>query len=90
MEPRYVSNVESKMSAWSGASGSPCGGGTRATTASRMASTPMPVLADAGSTSSRLPPIRSTTDCATTSGSALGRSTLLSTGTISRSAPTAR
>ena len=90
MEPRYVSNVLSKMSAWSGASGSPVGGGTRSTIRSRTASTPTPVLALTWSTSSGSPPIKSVIDCATSSGWALGRSTLLSTGMISRSAPMAR
>ena len=42
--PRYGSYQESKISALSGASGSPSGGGSRATIASRISSTPMPFL----------------------------------------------
>ena len=40
------------MSACSGASASPCGGGRRCTTASRMSATPWPVLAETASASS--------------------------------------
>ena len=43
--PRYGSYQESKMSALSGASGSPLGGGSRATIASRISGTPVPTLA---------------------------------------------
>ena len=44
--PRYWSNWLSKISACSGASASPCGGGIRSTTASSSASMPSPVLAE--------------------------------------------
>src|SRR5213080_4799768 len=40
--PRYESYHESKMSAFSGASGLPAGGGKRWTMASRMSGTPVP------------------------------------------------
>jgi len=43
--PRKASNQESKMSAWSGASAVPVGGGMRATTVSSTDSTPIPLLA---------------------------------------------
>ena len=45
MTPRYESYQESKIRALSGASGSPVGGGRRATMASRISSVPMPSLA---------------------------------------------
>ena len=44
--PRYWSNWLSKISACSGASGSPCGAGMRAMTASSSSGTPSPVLAE--------------------------------------------
>ena len=44
--PRYWSNWLSKIRAWSGASGSPCGAGMRAMTASSNSGTPSPVLAE--------------------------------------------
>ena len=47
--PRYGSYHESKMSALSGASGSPAGGGSRWTIASRISGTPVPCLALASS-----------------------------------------
>ena len=68
------------MSARSGASESPDGGGTRSTIASRSSSQPVPSFAETNSTSSREKPITSTSSCATRSGSADGRSILLTTG----------
>ena len=44
--PRYWSNWLSKISACSGASASPTGGGMRSTTASSSSGTPSPVLAE--------------------------------------------
>ena len=44
--PRYWSKCESKMSAWSGASSSPSGGGIRSITASSSSGTPSPVFAE--------------------------------------------
>jgi hypothetical protein len=76
-----LSNQESMMSACSGAAGSPEGGGTRAITASRMSSTPSPVLALARSASCAGIPMMSSISSITRSGSADGRSILLSTGT---------
>ena len=74
------------MSAWSGAAGSPAGGGIRSTMASSSSGTPSPVLAemcrmsDAGE-----PEDLSRSPSAHRSGSAAGRSILLRTATISRS-----
>ena len=61
----------------------------RATIASSTSSTPSPVFAEIRSTSSGSPPTRSVISAATRSGSALGRSTLFSTGISSRPASTA-
>ena len=57
----------------------------RSITAARISSIPIPVFADAGITSSASQPSRSTISSVTSSGFALGKSTLLSTGMISRS-----
>ncbi len=80
-----MSYLLSKMSAFSGASGSPRGGGTRCTTASRMSRVPMPSRALARMQSSPGRPITSSISLRTSSGSAAGRSILLITGTIARS-----
>ena len=69
------------ISAFSGAAGSPFGGGMRAITASRMSSTPSPVLALARIASCAGMPMMSSISSMTRSGSADGRSILLSTGT---------
>ena len=76
------------MSARVGASGSPSGGGTCATIASSSSSTPAPDLAETWSTSST--PSSSWISPATRSGSAPGRSILLSAGISSSPASTAR
>ena len=78
--PRYWSNSESKISARGGASGSPCGGGTRLTSSSSRSSTPSPVLAEMRRTSSAGSPISSAISSPTRSGSAPGRSTLFIAG----------
>jgi len=78
-----VSNQLSTIMARSGAFGLPLGAGMRATTASRMSSTPMPVLAEQGIASVASMPITSSISALALSGSALGRSILLSTGTTS-------
>ena len=78
------------MSARSGASSRPFGGGTRATIASSSSGMPVPSLAETARISSRLAPIRSMISCARRSGSAPGRSILLRTGMISRPASMAR
>ena len=85
MIPRNELNTESKIRAWSGASGSPSGHGTRSTTALRMSSTPSPVLPLARIMPSRSQPMSSTISSSTSSGIALGMSILLMTGIISRS-----
>ena len=46
MTPRYGSNIESKISARSGASASPSGGGTCATIAASSSFTPSPDFAE--------------------------------------------
>ena len=69
------------MSAFSGAAGSPFGGGMRAITASRMSSMPSPVLALARTASCASMPMMSSISSITRSGSADGRSILFSTGT---------
>ncbi|CFW05653.1 Uncharacterised protein [Bordetella pertussis] len=71
------------ISACSGADGSPLGGGTRATMDSRISSMPMPVLALASTASDASMPITSSTSWRAASGSACGRSILLSTGSTS-------
>ena len=83
--PRNGLKTESKINAWSGASGSPDGAGMRSTIASRISGTPMPVLPLARIMSSCLHPSRSTIWSSTSSGFALSRSTLLTTGMISKS-----
>ncbi len=67
----------------SGASTTPLGGGMRAITASMISSMPMPVLAEQGMASVASMPITSSISALAFSGSALGRSILLSTGTTS-------
>ena len=74
------------MSARAGASGSPDGGGTRATSSSSTSMTPSPVLAEMRLTSSAGSPISSAISAATRSGSAPGRSSLFRHG-ISSSPP---
>ena len=90
MTPRYGSYQESKISAFSGASGSPLGAGSRWTIASRISWTPVPSLALA-----RIAPLASSPTMSSiwrfaSSGCAPGRSILLMTGTISRLFSTAR
>ena len=60
MIPRKELNTESKIKACRGASLSPTGAGTRSTMASKILSTPKPVLPDAGIISYLLQPIKST------------------------------
>ena len=67
----------------SGPSTLPRGGGMRAITASRMSSTPSPVLAEHGIASPASMPITSSISAFALAGSACGRSILLSTGTTS-------
>jgi hypothetical protein len=90
MTPRYSSYWASKISARSGALGSPFGGGTRSTMRSSTAATPSPLFAETRSASvasmARLFSISS----AISSGLAWGRSVLLRTGMISRFASIAR
>ena len=63
--------------------GLPRGAGTLATMASRISSMPMPVLAEQGMASVASMPITSSISDLALSGSACGRSILLSTGTTS-------
>ena len=70
--------------------GSPSGAGIRSTIASSTCSTLTPVFAEMRTTSSGDPPSSSHTSAAAPSGSADGRSILLTTGTISRSFSIAR
>ena len=65
--------------------GSPFGGGTRSTIASRISATPVPSLAEARITSSRGIARTFSSSSMTCSGSAVGRSILLMTGMIVRS-----
>ena len=88
--PLYWSNSESKISARGGASGSPAGGGTRATSSSSTSGTPWPVLPRCAGSPSGGSPISSATSPATRSGSAPGRSSLFRHGISSRPASTAR
>ena len=88
--PRYWSNQESNTSPRNGPSGSPFGGGMRATIASRISSIPTPILAEARIASDASIPITCSICSFARSGSAPGRSILLSTGTISRPASAAR
>ena len=71
------------ISACSGFSGSPCGAGTLAITASRIASTFSPVLALARIASCAWMPITSSISWIAFAGSAEGRSILFSTGITS-------
>ena len=88
--PRYWSNSESKMSARAGASGSPSGGGTRATIASSSSITLSPVFAEIRITASGSSPSSSEISPATRSGSAPGRSSLFIAGISSSPESTAR
>ena len=81
--PRYWSYQLSTTSAFSGASGSPLGGGRRVTRASSTPSMLMPVLAEIITASDASSPITSSICCFTRSGSAAGRSILFRMGTIS-------
>ena len=90
MTPLYGSYWLSKIRARSGAFASPAGAGTRATMASRISAIPMPSLALARSTSSRGIPSVSSSSSVTLSGSADGRSILLTTGMIVRFCARAR
>ena len=67
----------------SGASGLPRGAGTLATICSSTSSTPMPVLAEMAMASLASMPITSSTSSLARSGSACGKSILLSTGSTS-------
>jgi hypothetical protein len=78
------------MSARSGASSWPRGGGTRATTASSSSGMPVPLLGRDARISSWRAPMRSMISLARRSGSAPGRSILLRTGMISSPASMAR
>src|SRR5438876_326499 len=78
------------MRARSGASATPRGGGTRRTTASSSSGTLLPSLAEMRRISSGFDPMSSCSSCARRSGSAPGRSILLSTGMISSPASIAR
>ena len=88
--PRYVSKWLSKISAWSGAAGSPSGAGMRSITASSSSGTPSPVLAEMRRMSSAGMPSTCSISAAYVSGSAAGRSILLRQATISRSFSSAR
>ena len=68
------------INAVNGAAGSPSGGGIFAITASRMSSMPTPFLALARTASVASMPMMSSISSMTRSGSADGRSILLSTG----------
>ena len=72
------------MSAWSGASASPLGGGRRLTMASRMSGTPWPVFAETGIASVASRPTVCSIISWVRTMSALGRSILLMTGITSR------
>ena len=74
------------MSARKGASASPLGAGMPYTTASRRSCTPSPVLPLASTASSAGSASPSSISALTRSGSAAGRSILLMSGTISKSA----
>jgi hypothetical protein len=67
-----------------GAFGSPLGGGTRSTIASKISSMPMPSFALARITSEGSISSAFSISSLTRSGSAAGRSILLMTGTIAR------
>ena len=83
--PLYASNLESNTKAFKGLSLIPEGAGTLATIASSTSSIPKPVFALVKTASDASIPITSSISCLTRSGSALGRSTLLITGIISKS-----
>ena len=78
------------MRARSVPSGSPCGGGMRWTIASRISSIPIPCLAEAKMASEASMPMTFSICSRAFSGSAPGRSILLSTGMISSPPSTAR
>ena len=78
--PRYGSYHESKMSAFSGSSALPAGGGRRCTIASSTSWTPVPTLALASSAWSPSRPMMSVICRRASSGCAPGRSILLMTG----------
>ena len=88
--PRYGSYHVSKISALSGASGSPAGGWKRVTMASRMSRVPVPSFALARMAVLLSSPMMSSICRLHSSGWALGRSILLMTGMISRLLSTAR
>ncbi len=88
--PRYGSYQESKISAFSGASGTPRGAGRRSTMASRISGTPVPILALARIAPDPSSPMMSSIWRRASSGCALGKSILLMTGMISRLFSTAR
>ena len=77
--------TESKIKACKGSSTFPCGAGIRSIIADKISSIPSPVFALAGITSEGSQPNKSTISSVTSSGLALGKSTLLSTGIISKS-----
>ena len=81
--PRYASYQLSTSSAFKGAASSPRGGGRRVTIASSTPSMLRPVLAEISTASEASRPITSSICSRIRSGSAAGRSILLSTGTIS-------
>ena len=76
--------MESKISAFSGASGSPVGAGMSVTIRSSTSLMPTPSLADTRGASMQGRPMMSSTSLAAVSGSALGRSILFRIGTTSR------
>ena len=78
------------MSARGAPSTSPSGGGVRVTTASSTSPTPWPVLAEISRISSFVAPVSSCSSTVASATSAAGRSTLFSTGMISRSFSMAR
>ena len=91
MTPRKSSKTESKTSALSGASApAVSGGGMRFTIASRTSAHPRPVFAETRSGESISIASMSSISRETSFTSALGRSTLLRTGTISRFASCAK
>ncbi|MNZ92240.1 hypothetical protein D3C78_1112580 [compost metagenome] len=79
-----MSNQESMISACSGASISPVGGGMTSTRRSSTSITPMPLLALQATASVASMPMMCSISSLTRSGSAWGRSILLSTGITSR------
>ena len=82
--PRYGSNQESKISACSGFSGVPLGGGRRFTMASRTSGTPCPVFALTSNACEASRPTAFSIISLARGTSALGRSILLMTGMMSR------